>query len=119
MAVLLFRLRHVPEDEADEVRELLRLHGIDFYETSAGNWQISMPAIWLTDDGQLPQAQRLLEEYQQQRFQRAREEYESLRREGRQPTATGLFRDNPLRFIAYSSLIAVILYLSLRLFPGL
>ncbi|MEK7259999.1 MAG: DUF6164 family protein, partial [Pseudomonadota bacterium] len=29
MSKLLFRLRHVPDDEADEVRELLAGHGIE------------------------------------------------------------------------------------------
>ena len=47
MALLLFRLRNVPDDEADEVRHLLNENSIEFYETSAGNWGISMPAIWL------------------------------------------------------------------------
>ena len=38
MATLLFRLRHVPDDEADDVRALLEENGIDFYETTPGNW---------------------------------------------------------------------------------
>ena len=45
MSKLLFRLRNVPDDEADEVRELLTQHSIEFYETGAGNWGISMPRV--------------------------------------------------------------------------
>ena len=36
MAVLIFKLRYVPEDEAHEIRELLGDNNIDFYETTAG-----------------------------------------------------------------------------------
>ena len=35
MAVLFFNLRGVPQDEADDVRELLQQHDIGFYETDA------------------------------------------------------------------------------------
>ena len=75
MAILLFSLRGVPDDEADDVRELLTEQAIDFYETSAGNWGISMPALWLKDHGQLAQAQELLANYQRQRYLTARENY--------------------------------------------
>ena len=68
MTVLLFALRGVPDDEADEVRELLTEQEIDYYETSAGNWGISMPALWLRDRGQLQEARELLANYQRQRF---------------------------------------------------
>ena len=33
MAKLLFDLRDVPDDEADDVRALLDAHGLDYYET--------------------------------------------------------------------------------------
>ncbi|BBI59043.1 hypothetical protein HSBAA_03490 [Vreelandella sulfidaeris] len=36
MAKLLFRLRHVTDEEAMEVRDLLAAHGFDTYETQAG-----------------------------------------------------------------------------------
>ena len=61
MAKIIFRLNGVPDDEARDVRELLANHAIDFYETSAGNWGVSMPAIWLKDDGQFEQARALLD----------------------------------------------------------
>jgi hypothetical protein len=38
MAKILFRLNGVSDEEANDVRELLANHAIDFYETSAGNW---------------------------------------------------------------------------------
>ena len=83
MPVQLFRLRGVPDDEAEDIRALLTDNGIDFYETPAGNWGISMPAIWLTDENQLQQAQSLIKTYQQERFVRIRNEYEQLRKDGK------------------------------------
>ena len=45
-------MRHVPEDEAREVRELLASNKIEFFETFAGNWGVSMPALWLKKNEQ-------------------------------------------------------------------
>ncbi len=67
MAVKLFRLRHVPEDELEEIRALLLEHDVAFYETTAGGWGISEAAIWLHDPEQLESAKALLERYQQER----------------------------------------------------
>ncbi|WP_439134387.1 DUF6164 family protein [Pseudomaricurvus sp.] len=75
MAELLFRLNGVPEDEALEVRALLEEAGIEFYETHAGNWGVSVAAIWRADNtGQLEEATALIEEYQRQRLQSVRQE---------------------------------------------
>lgn len=40
MAKLLFRLRHVTDEEAMEVRDLLAAHGFDTYETQAGFFRL-------------------------------------------------------------------------------
>lgn len=116
MAVLLFKLRNVPEDEAEEVRCLLLEHGIDSYETSAGNWRISMPAIWLRDELQLEQAKQLLEDYQHSRLMRAREEYANQRTQGLHPTFWTNFRRDPLRVGSYAALVTLIMYFSVMVF---
>jgi hypothetical protein len=90
MAILLFSLRGVPDDEAYEVRGLLTEQQIDFYETSAGNWGISMPALWLRDHAQLAQARELLANYQQQRFLAAREAYLQAKQTDGQAVPTGV-----------------------------
>ena len=113
MAILLFSLRGVPEDEAFEVRELLTGQGIDFYETSAGNWGISMPALWLRDGGQLQQAQRLLAEYQQQRYLSARERYTAEK--GQPSNAFQAFYRHPLKHCLYWLCSGLILYASVKL----
>ena len=105
MALLLFRLRNVPDDEADEVRHLLNENSIEFYETSAGNWGISMPAIWLRNDDDYDLAFSLLHQYQLSRSQRMRAEYEAdkaagHRRNATQPAAAGATQSTGLS--AYS-----------------
>lgn len=116
MAVLLFRLNGVPEDEAQEVRALLAENAIDVYETEAGRWGISLAAIWLRDEGQLAQATGLIDEYQQQRLLRAREEYEKKKAAGELETWLGRALRHPLRFLLYLSAILLVLYLSLMPF---
>ncbi len=82
MSTLLFSLRGVPDDEADEIRELLTANNIDYYETSAGNWGISMPALWVSNNEQVFEAQKLLNQYHQQRAITQREIYNQLKKEG-------------------------------------
>ena len=116
LATLLFRLRNVPEDEAEEVRALLEEHEIDFYETSAGNWRIAMPAIWLRNEDQLPLARQLLDQYQQVRYQNARAHYEALRQSGEHRTLWKNFLDQPVKVGLYLAAAGIILYLSLQVF---
>lgn len=119
MSVRLFSLHNVPDDEAEEVRELLRSHGIDFYETPAGNWGVSVPAIWLHDETRFQQAREMLDQYQQELQARVRQEYLQLKREGRQRRLIDVIRENPLRFIVYLTAIAVIAYFSTKPFLSL
>jgi len=116
MAVRLFPLRGAPDDEADDIRELLTDNNVEFYETSAGNWGISMPAIWLRDDGQLHHAKALIEEYQAKRAIQQREIYEQLKREGKHRTFWVLLWEQPVKVIAYIGIVLVILYFSTKPF---
>lgn len=116
MPVKLFPLSNVPDDEAEDVRALLKAGGIDFYETAAGNWGISSPALWLNDNSQFAQARALIDEYQRERMLRVREEYAQQRREGRQRTLIDVIRENPLRFFTYVAVIVAILYFSTQPF---
>ncbi len=119
MAKLLFSLRGVPEDEAEEVRELLNSHAVDYYETDAGNWGISMPALWVHDDETYAIARRLLDEYQHRRFIQQRAYYEQQKRLGRQRTCWHLLPERPLQVILSLGFIAFIVYLSFRLIEDL
>ncbi len=116
MSKLLFRMRNVPEDEAEEVRRLLEDNDIPFYETQAGRWQISFPALWVVNNEQYEEARSLLDEYQQQRAETMRAKYEDLRLRGETKTMLDVFMEQPLRFTAYMAGIIVVLYLSLQFF---
>lgn len=118
MPILLMNLRHVPDEEADDVRALLAEHDLDFYETPPNRWGLSAGAIWLRDEAQAETARRLLDDYQRERLQRVRAEYEAERRAGTAPTFAGMLLRHPLRTLAYLAFIALILYFSIRPFLG-
>jgi hypothetical protein len=119
MATLLFKLRFVPEDEAQDVRELLAENEIDFYETTAGILGISMPALWLRDDSQLDKARKLINDYQQRRQNQVRDEYNRQKLEGTSRSMIDIFREDPLRFLGYSLIIFMLVYFSVVLFFSL
>ena len=108
MAIQIMRLRGVPEDEANDVRELLDEHNIEYYETPEGLFGMSMPAIWLPDKDQLELARSLLDEYQSERVSRARAE--------RPRSMVDEIREHPLRLLAVLAGVGVVLYLSLMPF---
>lgn len=119
MAVLIFKLRGVPDDEADDIRQLLEDNHFDWYETSAGNWGISMPGIWLSDDSQKDRAQELIKDYQVDRYIRVRGEYEQLKREGKQRKFIDIIKEDPGKFVLYFIGIAAILYFSIEPFANM
>lgn len=116
MAKLLFRLRGVPDDEASEVRELLEANGIEYYETMAGNWGISMPGLWLRDESELLRARALLDDYQEQRARQARADWEEDLRTGRQPGQWQMICQQPLKAALYLAAASVILFISIAVF---
>jgi len=113
MAVLLFRLRGVPDDEAEDVRVLLKQHDIAFYETTPGSWGISMPAIWLHDDHCLHEAKEMLDTYQQQRAGEARDAWDALKQRGEHKRLRHGIAAHPFRFLLMLALIAFMFYVSL------
>lgn len=119
MPELLFKLRNVPDDEVAEVHALLKENNINYYETSAGNWGVSMPALWLKTDEQLKEAKQLLDGYQKQRVLRVRAEYEHQKTMGTHRTLLDEIKENPLRFFTYLAIVALLIYLPIKLFVGL
>ncbi len=111
MSLLLFSLRGVPDDEADEVRELLTEQAIDFYETPAGNWGVSMPALWLKDESELEKAHSLLNTYQQQRAIIQRELYLQTKPK----TLLQAFIARPSLYSVYFLAMGLVVYASIRL----
>jgi len=115
MAILLFKLQQVPDDEAADVRALLTENGIDFYETDAGFWRVGVDAIWLPDERQHEQAKSLLEVYQRNRTQDQRERFQALLDAGEAPTLWRRLLTRPFRFIGL--VLAVLFVLAFTLLP--
>ena len=115
MSILLFSLRGVPDDEAYEIKELLTENNIDYYETSAGNWGISMPALWVRNNEELNEAQKLLNEYHHKRAITQQEIYKELIKEGKNKRLIDVFIEKPLRFIIYIGAVAFVIYIYIKM----
>lgn len=117
MAKLLMNLRNVPDDEAEDVRRLLREHAIDFYETRPSVFGISAGGIWLRDDDDHPRARRLLGDYQRRRAEAARAQRHQALQDGSAETFGSLLRRRPLYVLGIA--LAMLLVASLVLLPFL
>lgn len=117
MAKLLLNLRSVPDDEADDVRALLEAHGIAYYETRPGPWQISVGGIWVSEDAAVGEAKRLMADYQQMRGERARAEHAAAVRDGTAETFWSQLRAEPGRVAL--AVLGILLALALVVLPVL
>ncbi len=116
MPKLLFNLRGVPDGEADDLRALLSENNINYYETSPGNWGLSLPALWLKNESQLSTANLLIDQHQHQRIRSARSEYARLKAEGKIPGFLDNLKANALRVIFALAGAGALVYLPVKLF---
>ena len=119
MAVHIFNLRNVPEDEADDIRQLLETNRIEYYETPAGRWGMSAPGLWVTDDTQRDRAKELLARYQEERALRARQQYAEQLASGQHRSLWDSIKAQPLRFTGVLLAIGFVVYVSLTPFLNL
>ena len=117
MSHRLLNLRHVPADEADEVRAMLEANGIAFYETPASVWGLAAGGIFVERDADIDRARALMADYQAQRRDRARAEYAAAVRDGTAETFWTVLRDEPLRVVL--SFLAIACLLGLVALPVL
>jgi hypothetical protein len=109
----LLPLRDVPDDEAEDVRGLLREAGIEFHESRSTALGLFAGAIWITHDEQFDRAKRLFDEYQSKRAQSARAEHAEALRKGEVPGFMDQLRDDPVRVLLVLAGVAFFLGLSL------
>lgn len=112
MAVLLYNLRDVPDDELEAMRVLLADAGVDFYETRPSLWGVSSGALWLPDDRDLARAAALLDAFHAGRAEAAREDAARAPRPWWTP-----WRERPLQALAAA--IGIVLMLVLGAWPFL
>lgn len=109
----LMNLRHVPDDEAEEIRALFEAHDVRYYETPPSRWGISMGGFWVHDTEEAQRAKALLEDYQRQRMTNQRAAYEEWRSRGEGGGIWYMLRQKPVRTLAAFLAILVIAALSL------
>lgn len=115
MARLLFKLSNVPDDEAQDIRDLLNNHAIHFYETNAGFWRVGLDAIWLSDGTREEEARELIRVYQSERTLHQQENYAQLVEAGQVPSVWQRFCAQPIRFMAL--VVAIIFVAGLTVVP--
>lgn len=113
MSVLIFRLNNVPEEEGEAVRDLLKQHDVDFYETSAGKFGISVAGIWLRDESQAPRARQLIDEFQVEHSERMRQSWRDSVEQGEADTFWRRLRREPFKVTLFLAVIALLLYVSI------
>jgi hypothetical protein len=116
MAKLIFKLKSVSQDEADDIKNLLSENHIDFYESPPGNWEISLHGLWLNEDAQYHKAKQLIDEYQLERSQRIKLEMQQKIDSGEVETFFQRILNRPIQFIFLMAFILFILYLTLMPF---
>ena len=114
MGKLLFKLHDVPEQEADQVRQMLDEANIAYYETTAGNWGVSLAAIWLVQESDQEKAKALLSEFQEQWQQQVMSERETHPPE----SLSARLKREPTKIALALVAVAAILYLSIMPFTG-
>ena len=110
MGTLLYKLHDVPDAEATEIRQILNDASIAFYETTAGNWGVSLAAVWLVDESDLPRAKELLDAFQETWREQQLQDIP-------EPFLQRVFRQ-PLKFALAMVAVLTILYLSIAPFTG-
>lgn len=113
---LLFRLRNVPEDEADAVRALFADNDIAFRETSGGLLGLGTAAIWVDGDGDFARASKLLNHYQEQRYHSAQAQLSAAKQDDQHPTLWRNFKQRPGQFLIYLLVVGGIIYLTIKPF---
>ena len=115
MARLIFDLRDVPDDEADDVRALLDSAHIAFYETRPAVLGLFAGGLWVADDSRVQAAKTRIAEYQQARQLRARADYEAARRDGSAETSWQTIRRQPVKVLVL--LLAAMLIAAITVLP--
>ncbi len=115
----LMNLRNVPDDEAEEIRELFESHAVSYYETPPSRWGISMGGFWVHDDDEARRARALLDDYQRQRQHQQRQRYEDGLHRGEVAGFWQRLVRHPVRILAACLAIAVIIALTLAPFINL
>lgn len=113
MSRLIFNLKNVTDEEAEEVRQLLADNDIGIYETNTGFFGTSTAGYWLHEPNQESLAKSLLKQYAQDRAERVRLAYQIECEQGLTETFWQRCLSQPLRLFFAILAIGFILFVSL------
>ncbi|CAH0992318.1 hypothetical protein SIN8267_02437 [Sinobacterium norvegicum] len=116
MAELLINLRNAPADEIDDLIELLDSHQIDYYQTSGGSFGLSLPGLWVNDADQFQRARSLIDQYQHERQQRIRAQFQQAKDSNQHDTVWARLKRIPNRMITFSIMIFIVIIASIKPF---
>lgn len=119
MSRLIFRLRGVPDDEYQDIQALLDEQGIAWFETDAGNWGLSMPALWVEQDEDYEQARALIEEYGRERRLRLRAAYRQRQAQGEVESLWQILYRRPWQTLGILLFCVFVLYVMIKPFVQL
>ena len=117
MSRLIFDLRGVPDDEADEVRALLDAERVDYYETRPAPLGLFAGGLWLRENTEYDRAKALLAGYQLQRRAAALARQAEAERDGTRETFWASLARHPVRVIAV--LLGIVFIVGFTLLPYL
>ena len=106
---LLLNLRHVPEDECEEVLDLLARHHIPHYTTPPGPFGISAGGIWVCEIDDMPKARALFDVYQKARAERCQAARAKAREDGQEERFFTLWAKQPLTVLLMILLSVMVL----------
>lgn len=109
-------LRHVEQEEADDVRAFLDTNRIEYYETKPSRWLVSAGGIWIRDNADYPRARQLMDDYQADRQKKMREQHAQRIADGQSETFISNFKQQPMRVLLM--IAAIIGLILLMLLPG-
>jgi len=109
---LLLNLRHVPDDEREDVLCLLEEAHIEHYITPAGPFGISAGAIWIRHQQDAERAWALFDAYQSKRAEQVVEEKEQRLARGEQESFWSMWRAKPwhVTLMVVMSLVVLMIF---------
>ncbi len=113
MAKLLLNLRHVPDDEVDEVRAWLEADSYQWYETQPGRWGISSGGLWLKHADDYPRARAAMDTYQRARAEQAQAQRAQEIADGTAPNFWDALRERPAMMLINAAAIVLLLALTI------
>ncbi len=109
MSIRIMNLRGVPEDELEEVIDLLDAEEIPYYSTPDSVFKLTSPGLWVHDAETAERAKAVLKTYQEERARNAQANRQRV-------SMFDAILQHPVKFFGSILISALIIYLLLAPF---